>query len=69
VFFKRTFDPIHAVAVPVGHRSDNPVIAWSRVTKKPIWNARHHLTNIESAHRPLPPNLDSLWYIPFFIDV
>jgi hypothetical protein len=51
VFFKRTLDPVHVIAVSVWHRGNDLVIAGSRVAKK---NAGHHFTNVELVHRPLP---------------
>ena len=54
MLFKRTFNPVHVIAVSIWHRGNNPVIAGSRMAKKHIRNAGHHLTNVELAHRPLP---------------
>jgi hypothetical protein len=54
VLFERTFDPVHVIAVSIWHHGDNPIISGSRVAKKPIRDAAHHLTNVELAHRPLP---------------
>ena len=54
MLFKRTFDPVHVIAVSIWHHGDNPIISGSRVAKKPIRDAAHHLTNVELAHRPLP---------------
>jgi hypothetical protein len=55
MFFKRTFNPVHMIAVSIWHRSDDFVIAGSRMTKKHIWNAGNHFTNAELMHRLIPP--------------
>src|SRR6267154_4364561 len=57
VFFKRTFDPVHVIAVSVGHRGDDPVIAMSLGAKERTWNPSHHFTNAELTHRSPPPSL------------
>ena len=54
VLFKRAFDPIHVIAVSIWHRGNNLVIAESRMAKKLIWNAGHHLPNVEFGALPLP---------------
>ena len=56
VFFKRTFNPVHVIAVSIGHGGYDPVIAMSLRAKKQIRNPSHHFTNAKSAHRCLPPN-------------
>jgi hypothetical protein len=50
MLFKRTFNPIHVIAVSIWYRADNPIIAGSRVAKKSFWNVGHYLTNVELAH-------------------
>src|SRR5260370_38528341 len=57
VFFKRTLNPVHVIAVSVGHRGNDPVIAMSLGAKEHIRNPGHHFTNAELAHRILPPSL------------
>jgi len=42
------------IAVSIGHRGYDPVIAMSLRAKKQIWNPGHYPTNAESAHRCLP---------------
>jgi hypothetical protein len=50
VFLKRTFDPIHMIAVSIWHPTNDLVIARSRVTKKHIRNAGSRI--VISAHYP-----------------
>jgi hypothetical protein len=45
------------IAVSVGHRGNDPVIAVSLGAKQNIRNPGHHFTNAELAHRILPPSL------------
>jgi hypothetical protein len=54
VFFKRALNPVDVIAISIWHRGNDLVISGSRVAKKSIRNAGHHLTNVELAHRPLP---------------
>src|SRR5947199_5355552 len=54
VLFERAFDPVHAIAVAIGHRGDDLVIAGSRMAKTHIRSPGHHLTNVELAHRAPP---------------
>jgi hypothetical protein len=42
------------IAVSIGHRGYDPVIAMSLRAKKQIRNPGHYFTNAESAHRCLP---------------
>ena len=49
------------ITVSIRHRGDYPIIAGSCVTKEPVWNAGHHLTNVELAHGPLPPSFNEFW--------
>src|SRR5262245_45281444 len=59
VLLERALDPVHVLAVPVGHRGDDAVIAMSLGTKKQIRNPGHHLTNAELAHGLVPPTIYS----------
>jgi hypothetical protein len=52
------------IAVSIGHRGNDPVIAMSLVAKEHIWNPSHHFTNAELTHRVLPPSFNDLW--PFY---
>jgi hypothetical protein len=54
MFLKRTFNPVHMITVSIRHRSDNFVIAGSRVTKKHIRDAGDHVTRAELMHSPTP---------------
>jgi hypothetical protein len=47
MLFKRTFNPIHVIAVSIGHRGYDPVIAMSLRAKKQIRNPGHYFTNVE----------------------
>jgi hypothetical protein len=58
MFFKRTFDPIHMIAVSIWHPTNDLVIARSRVTKKHIRNAGNYFTNGELMHRLTPPEFE-----------
>src|SRR5262245_32284615 len=60
VFFKRTFDPIHMIAVSIWHPTNDLVIARSRVTKKHIRNASNYFTNGELMHRLNPPRVRTI---------
>ena len=60
MFFKRTFDPIHMIAVSIWHPTNDLVIARSRVTKKHIRNAGNYFTNGELMHRLTPPSSNDL---------
>jgi hypothetical protein len=51
VFFKRSFNPVHVIAVSIGHRDYDREIAMSLRAKKQIRNPGHYFTNAESAHR------------------
>src|SRR5262245_20842630 len=59
VLLERALDPVDVLAVPVGHRGDDAVIAMSLGTKKQIRNPGHHLTNAELAHGLVPPTIYS----------
>src|SRR5262245_36208408 len=59
VLLERALDPVHALAVPIGHCGDDAVIAMSLGTKKQIRNPGHHLTNAELAHGLVPPTIYS----------
>jgi hypothetical protein len=54
ILFKRTFDPVHAIAVSIGHPSENLVGSRSRVPKKHVWNASYDFASVELVH-PLFP--------------
>ena len=54
MFFKRTFDPIHVIAVSIWHPTNDFVIARSGVTKKHIRNKGNYFTHAELMHRPPP---------------
>jgi hypothetical protein len=64
VFFEGTFNPVHVIAVSIGHRGNNPVIAMSLGAKGHVRDPSHHFTNAELAHRLLPP-FNDLWYPTF----
>ena len=55
VFFERTFNPVHVIALSIGQRGNYPVIAMSLGAKHQVRNPGHHFTNAELAHRLLPP--------------
>ena len=55
ILFERTFDPVHAIAVSIGHPSEDLVGARSSVSKKHVRNARHDFASVELVHRPHPP--------------
>jgi hypothetical protein len=42
------------ITISIWHRGKNFVIAGSSAAKNHIWNERHHLTDVELAHRPSP---------------
>jgi hypothetical protein len=61
VFFEGTFNPVHVIAVSIGHRGYDPVIAMSLGAKAHVRNPSHHFTNAELAHR-LVPQFNDLWH-------
>ena len=50
VLFEGTLDPVHVIAVSIGHLRNDPVVAMALGAKKQIRNPGHHLTNAELAH-------------------
>jgi hypothetical protein len=52
IFFKRTFNSVHVLAVLIRHEGYDLVAAGSRITD----TARHYFTNFELAHIAPPPN-------------
>jgi hypothetical protein len=58
MFFERTFNLIHMIAVSIWHRSNDLVAARSRVTLKQVRNEGNYFTDAELMHRLVPPKVD-----------
>jgi hypothetical protein len=52
IFFKGTFNSVHALIVSIRHKGDDLVTAAGRMTGA----ARHYVTNFELAHIAPPPS-------------
>src|SRR5262245_62138473 len=59
VLLERAFDPVDVLAIAIGHRGDDAVIAMSLGAQEQIRNPGHHLTNAELAHGLVPPTIYS----------
>jgi hypothetical protein len=59
MLLERALNSVHVIAVAIWHRSIDLVLAWRCVAKKNIWNAGHHVTDVELAH-PLLPRASNL---------
>src|SRR5262245_15449062 len=57
VLLERALDPVHVLAIPVGHGGDDAVIAMCLGAQEQIRNPGHHLTNAELAHGLVPQTI------------